>query len=181
LYKTSLRSLRVAMAIQNLGPNVQYSGTYQDYRNRNRNADQLLDVEYDDASLPTMFRLGVAFDVFEMLELTPPADQAVLMSVEMNHPNDNIERLNLGGEWNWKEQLFARLGGKFGYDEESWAAGFGLHVPMGSYGLKFDYAYSHWGKLSDASEGFAANAHRMQIGFDWCRDDAKSAQKGSGE
>ncbi|MBI5059670.1 PorV/PorQ family protein [candidate division KSB1 bacterium] len=171
LYRTSLRSLDLAMSIQNLGPNVKYSGSFDDYRNQNRNGGNLVDTKYDDASLPTTFRLGVGFDAFQMMKITAPKDQSFDVAVEMNHPNDNRERLNLGGEYGFVQKFFVRVGGKFGYDEESWSAGFGLHVPVMSYRLKFDYAYSHWGQLSDAAEGFADQAHRMSIGFDWCNSD----------
>ncbi len=165
LYKTSLRSLRLAMAIQNLGPDVSYSGTYLDYRNVRRNGE-LLENEFDGARLPTTFRLGVDFDFFEMFGIPAPETETARMSIEMNHPNDNKERLNLGGEYGIRDLVFLRAGGKFGYDEESFSAGFGLKIPVSSYKLKFDYAYSHWGRLSEAADGFSDQAHRMQLGFD---------------
>jgi opacity protein-like surface antigen len=167
LYKTGLRSMRLAMAIQNLGPDVKYSGEYLDYRNKTRN-DGIISTPYEGASLPTMFRLGIAFDVFEMLKLKHSAEHAATFAAEMNHPNDNRERLNLGGEYGYKNTLFLRAGGKLGYDEESVAGGFGLKFPViGNYTVKFDYAYSHWGRLTQASDGFAAQPHRFALGFEW--------------
>jgi hypothetical protein len=66
LYKTSLRTLQLGMAIQNLGPNVKYSGNYQDYRNSVVNGGNLVTADFTSASLPAMFRLGVAFEFFQM-------------------------------------------------------------------------------------------------------------------
>ena len=168
LYKTGLRSLRLGMAIQNLGPDVEYSGTFLDYRNQVDNDNQLLEKSYEGAALPTMFRLGVAFDLLEMLEWEHSANQAARIAIEMNHPNDNRERLNLGGEYGWRDRLFLRAGGKFGYDEDSFSVGFGLHLPLADhYRFKFDYAYSHWGQLTEAADDFMGQPHRFAVGFAW--------------
>jgi hypothetical protein len=168
LYKTGLRSLRLGMAIQNLGPDVTYSGSFLDYRNQVENDNQLVEEDFEGAGLPTMFRLGVAFSLFEMLTWQHSEDHDIQIAVEMNHPNDNRERLNLGGEYGWRDRLFIRLGGKFAYDEESFAAGFGLSLPLADhYRFKFDYAYSHWGLLSEAAEGFMGQPHRFGLGFEW--------------
>ncbi|MFZ5434084.1 MAG: PorV/PorQ family protein [Calditrichota bacterium] len=168
LYKTALRSLRLGMAIQNLGPDVKYSGTFDDYRNRIQNDNVLVQENYEGASLPTMFRLGIAFDVFEMFGIKANPDYATTFAVEMNHPNDNRERLNFGGEGSYRNLLFLRAGGKFAYDEESFALGFGLRIPVFTeYRVKFDYAYSHWGRISQAVDDFAGQPHRFSLGFEW--------------
>lgn len=169
LYKTGLRSMRLGMAIQNLGPDVKYSGTYLDHRNafRTESGDPE-EVEYEGASLPTVFRLGISFDVFEMFKLEPGEEHDGSIAFEMNHPNDNQERLNIGGEYAFKQTLFLRIGGKFGYDEETVAGGFGLRFNViGDYRVGFDYAYSHWGRITEAGEGFADSPHRFSLGFEW--------------
>jgi len=174
LYKTGLRSMRLGMAIQNLGPEVRYSGTFDDYRNRVQNENELRSEKYEGASLPTIFRLGVGFDVFDLFGIKKDPNYAADLSVEMNHPNDNRERLNLGGELGYRKMLFLRLGGKFAYDEESFAAGFGVRVPVFTrYTVKFDYAYSHWGRLTEAAgdedtgDGLKGQPHRLALGFEW--------------
>ncbi len=168
LYKTGLRSLRLGMAIQNLGPDVKYQGSFADYRNRVNNGNVLLSSEFEGASLPTMFRLGIAFDAIQMFKIAMDSAYTSQIAVEMNHPNDNRERLNLGGEVGFRNLLFLRLGGKFAYDEESIAAGFGLRIPVFTeYRLRFDYAYSHWGRLTDAGEGLMDQPHRFALGFEW--------------
>lgn len=168
LYKTGLRSMRLGMAIQNLGPEVDYSGSFLDYRNQIQNDNQLVTENFEGAALPTMFRLGVAFDVFELFALQRSDDWGADVALEMNHPNDNRERLNIGGEGSYKKMLFLRAGGKFAYDEESFAAGFGLLIPVFTqYKVKFDYAYSHWGRISDAVDEFMGQPHRFALGFEW--------------
>jgi hypothetical protein len=168
LYKTGLRSLRVGMAIQNLGPDVKYSGTFLDYRNRIINDGELRQEKFEGANLPTVFRLGMAFDAFEMFGVVRPPDWTGDLSVEMNHPNDNRERLNLGGEAVYRHMLYLRLGGKFAYDEESVAGGFGLRIPVSNVlKVRFDYAYSHWGRIGEAADDFMGQPHRLALGFEW--------------
>jgi len=174
LYKTGLRSMRLGMAILNLGPDVKYSGTFLDYRNRIQNDNVLVEQEYEGASLPTMFRLGAAFDVYELFGIKKHPDYAAQLSVEMNHPSDNRERLNIGAEGGYRNQFFLRLGGKFAYDEESIAAGFGLLIPVfDGYRVKFDYAYSYWGRLTEAvskmdgADQLKGQPHRLAIGLEW--------------
>ena len=174
LYKTGLRSMRLGMSIQNLGPDVKYSGTFMDYRNRIQNNNVLVEQEYEGAALPTMFRLGMAFDAYELLGLRKHPDYAAEVSAEMNHPNDNRERLNIGAEGSYRHLLFLRLGGKFAYDEESFAAGFGLLIPVfDGYRVKFDYAYSYMGRLTEAvskmdgADQLKGQPHRLTIGLEW--------------
>lgn len=165
LYQTGLRSLTLGMAIQNLGPNVTYSGNYLDYRTK---APDVFESDYEDAALPTMFRLGVSANIFEMLDVDPGEKHDGTIAVEMNHPNDNRERLNIGGEYVWDEVLALRLGGKFAYDTESFSAGLGLKFPVSrDYRLTFDYAYSHFGDITDAVDEFMMQPHRFSLGFAW--------------
>jgi hypothetical protein len=167
LYQTGLRSLALGMAIQNLGPNVTYSGSYWDYRNATKSGG-LFQLGYEDAALPTMFRLGVSADFFEMLDWKPGDKNDATISVEMNHPNDNRERLNIGGEYVWNKMLALRLGGKFAYDTESLAAGLGLRIPLSRESrVTFDYAYSYFGDITAATDEFMMQPHRFSLGFAW--------------
>lgn len=168
LYQTDLRSLKLGMAIQNLGPEVKYSGTFLDYREGGLNNADPQSEEFEGAALPTMFRLGVSFDVWEMLDMKASLDHSAQFAVEMDHPNDNKERLNFGGEYAYQKTLFLRAGGKLGYDEESVSAGFGLNFDvMGEYALSFDYAYSQWGRISKAVDSFMDQPHRFAVAFAW--------------
>ncbi len=169
IYQTDLRSLKLGMAIQNFGPEVKYSGEFLDYREAASNGEtNPSSQEFEGASLPTMFRLGFSFDVWEMFKLAKTKEHTGLFSVEMDHPNDNKERLNLGGEYGFRETLFLRSGAKFGYDEESFSLGLGLRFDvMTEYSLNFDYAYSHWNRLTQAGDGFMDQPHRFAVAFAW--------------
>jgi hypothetical protein len=175
LYKTSLRSLVVGMSIQNLGPNVRYSGSYQDYRNAVVNGGNVLAVNFQSANLPALFRLGIAFEFFQMTGIAHDSAYSVWLSGEMNHPNDARERVNIGAEGGYKNMFFIRAGGKFDYDEESWSAGFGLRIPViDGYRVTFDYAYSYWGRLTQGVIGGESGGdlvmgepHRLALGFQW--------------
>lgn len=169
VYQTGLRSLRLGMAIQNLGPEVKYSGEFLDYREAGLNNDSIPGSEkFEGASLPTLFRLGISFDVWEMLKMKRSENHSGIFAVEMDHPNDNKERLGFGGEYAYQNTLFLRAGGKFGYDEESFSLGFGLRFDvMNEYALKFDYGYSHWDRISEAADGFMDQPHRFSVAFAW--------------
>ncbi len=169
IYQTGLRSLKLGMAIQNLGPEVKYSGEFLDWREAGFNNETVPNSEkFEGAPLPTMFRLGVSFDVWEMLQMQKCESHSGIFAIEMDHPNDNKERLGFGGEYGYQKTLFLRAGGKFGYDEESFSLGFGLNFNvMSEYDLSFDYAYSHWDRITEASDGFMDQPHRFAVAFAW--------------
>jgi hypothetical protein len=171
LYRTGLRSLNLGMSIQNLGQDAKYDGNFLDYREAGRNDEDPTLEDYEGAALPTIFRLGVSFDALEMFELKSKeksSPHGAIIAIEMDHPNDNQERLNLGGEYGYNDMFFLRIGGKFGYDEESFAGGFGLKFQvMGDYWFQCDYAYQHMGRITEAVDDFAGQPHRFSIGFLW--------------
>jgi hypothetical protein len=78
----------------------------------------------------------------------------VTLAVDGNHPNDNNERVNFGGEYAWNETVFARVGYKANYDVEKWTYGAGVRVSFGAQQVGFDYAlvyYNDLGKVSRLS------------------------------
>jgi hypothetical protein len=38
---------------------------------------------------------------------------------------------------------------------------------MHDYRFRFDYAYSHMGRITEAADGFGDQPHRFSIGFQW--------------
>jgi long-subunit fatty acid transport protein len=168
IYTTNLRTLRLGMSIQNLGPNVKYSGQFDDYRNATQNGGQVVKQNFQSSPLPTMFRLGIGFDPFVMFGIQKSADYSSAVSVEMNHPNDMRERLNLGGEVGYRNMFYLRLGGKIQYDQQDVAFGFGVKVPVfDGYKVRADVAYSHNGILETATDGFMDKPYRLAVGFEW--------------
>jgi len=127
LYDTGYKSLRIGFAIQNIGGDLTY---------------------IDDAraaKVPTIFRVGASMDVIEN------GDNNLLMSAEFSHPPDNSERVNVGGEYGFKDFLFARAGYNIGYDSETLAAGLGVKFPTSSSTeTRFDYSYTDMSDLGGA-------------------------------
>lgn len=171
IYQTNLRSLRIAFSVQNFGPDLKYSGSYFDYLDQGRrDREDPSEEDFNSAPPPTMYRLGLAANLFTMTGMEAPSGWDGFLSFEMSHPNDNRERLNLGVELSFLDMIFLRGGHKlryknqFGYDEERWACGFGLKVPLpGEVGINIDYAYQGMGLIAEAADGFMSSPHRFSL------------------
>lgn len=174
LYETALRSLKLGMSLQNFGPDVKYSGTYLDYLDQGRrNRPEPAEVEYGSAPPPTIYRLGVSADLFRLSGCPNPHNWDGLVALEMSHPNDNRERINLGLEMTYLKIFSVRTGYKLryrnvlGYDEERWTVGMGIRVPVPGWSdraaVAFDYAFMDFGLLQRAADGFMNRPHRMSL------------------
>lgn len=129
-YMTGFRTLRMAIALQNLGPEMQYGGTYNELQ---RNREEIEPEEFDSFSLPVVVRLGVAYDPVESMTLC----------VNASHPNDGDETLDFGGEW-WPMKVVAIRGGyKLNYDEANYTGGVGFKFG----GFRPDLSYTSMGRL----------------------------------
>jgi hypothetical protein len=129
-YMTGFRTLRMAIALQNLGPEMQYGGTYNELQ---RNREEIEPEEFDSFSLPVVVRLGVAYDPVESMTLC----------VNAAHPNDGDETLDFGGEW-WPMKVVAIRGGyKLNSDEASYTGGVGFKFG----GFRPDLSYTSMGRL----------------------------------
>jgi hypothetical protein len=107
VFYTGFKSLRIAMAARNFGPDQNLAGW-----------DEVVQIEPVDVRMPIEFRLGLGMDFLDY-EGSPHLLTVVL---EGTHPNDGPERVNFGTEY-WFNQLIAlRAGYRFNYDEE------GLHM-----------------------------------------------------
>jgi len=129
-YMTGFRTLRMAITLQNLGPEMQYGGTYRELQ---RTRGSYEEEEFESFSLPVVVRLGVAYDPVESMTLC----------VNAAHPNDGDETLDFGGEW-WPLKMVAIRGGyKLNYDEAKYTGGVGFKFS----GFRPDLAYSNIGRL----------------------------------
>lgn len=132
-YMTGFRTLRMAIALQNLGPELQYGGTYEELQ-RNREEYQL--EEFDSFSLPVVVRLGVAYDPIESMTLC----------INASHPNDADETIDFGGEW-WPLEMVAIRGGyKLNYDAAEYTGGVGFQFG----GFRPDFSYTGMGLLGES-------------------------------
>ncbi|MBK8230551.1 MAG: PorV/PorQ family protein [Candidatus Eisenbacteria bacterium] len=122
LYDTGYRSLKVGMAIQNIGSEMQF-------------------IE-GSVKMPTVFRVGMSMKLYES------GDHLLISAGEFSHPPDNNERASWGAEYGFNEFFFARAGYQFKYDLESYSAGVGFKVStsVNSEG-RLDYGYTDMGTL----------------------------------
>ncbi|MFQ5498462.1 MAG: PorV/PorQ family protein [Candidatus Zixiibacteriota bacterium] len=157
LLHTGYRSLRLGMSIQNMGPELEFSGTdlnvgYDSRSGQGNNPQVGAALNTTPYDLPMSFRVGMAYD----FEVGP---QSILtMSGELKHPNDNLQQGSLGGQLAFSERFFLRGGYKFNYEEEGLSLGGGLmtNVSRGTQ-LKVDYAWQDFGRLN--------STQRFSIGF----------------
>ncbi len=172
LYYTGFNSLRMGMYIRNFGPEMKIDGTYNDLDNGTVILDpetlEPQNKEYLAFHMPMAFAVGIAYDFFESNDL-----YKMTTAIDLLHPNDNVEKLNIGAELT----LFNMLSLRAGYvspfnllgreDDEienrdepdeytvkvynymqsfSAGVGFNLNVPgLGAAAL--DYAYTDFGVL----------------------------------
>jgi predicted porin len=137
-YDTGWRSLRMAMIISNFGPDMSF-----------------IEEEYP---IPIMFRFGMAMDLYGV----KTDDHFLAGTFEFGHPSDNVEFINVGLEYAFRDRFFLRMGKKMNavsetewedYDPEAGyeypllssdglgvGAGFKFESSMGNF--VFDYAYA---------------------------------------
>ncbi|MCX7834956.1 MAG: PorV/PorQ family protein [bacterium] len=158
-YETGWKNIRIAMVIQNFGPDVKY-----------------LQTEH---TLPITFKFGGAAEVFKQ------GDHSVTAAVEGWHPNDNIELIAIGAEYSFRDFVQFRLGKKINgirrdkyeeyvvnskgkdpfveyplFDEngnltfDGTSVGFGVSLPIG---LSVDYALSNI--------GYFGELHRISLSY----------------
>ena len=125
-YWTGLGNSRFAVTISNFGPQVKPSGSVEISGNRTLS-------EFQSFPPPTMFRVGFSMDPIDN------AKNKLTASIQLNHPNDNSENINVGAEYSYKDFLFVRGGYKFNVDSENFTAGAGIKLPIYIAKTEIDY------------------------------------------
>ncbi len=153
-YWTGLGSTRFAVVISNFGADAEPTGTATLLSGTEIN-------EFQSFSLPTIFKLGVAFEPLET------DDQRLTTSIQLNHPNDNSEHFRVGLEYSWRNIFFLRAGVKrtigqpvFAADatsEENFTVGAGVMVPVEFSTVSADYAFTNFNRLG--------SIHRISLLF----------------
>ncbi|HDL03605.1 MAG TPA: PorV/PorQ family protein [candidate division Zixibacteria bacterium] len=156
LLYTGYRSLRIAMNISNMGPDMKFDGPDLDVPydpdQSNPNQDPYSgSINVDPYHLPLTFRIGLAYD-FDFTN-----ESKLVMSVEVKHPNDNEQQGSLGAEYNWQDKYFLRAGYKLNYEEEDFSLGGGFRTGLTEETeLVLDYAWVDYGRL-DSVHRFSAS------------------------
>ncbi|MBK7258571.1 MAG: PorV/PorQ family protein [Ignavibacteriae bacterium] len=153
-YWTGLGTARFAVVITNFGADVKPDGTATQ-------TDGGTVTDFQSFSLPTVFKLGFAF------EPVMTDEHRVTTSVQLNHPNDNAENVRVGVEYAWQNTFFLRGGLKrtIGQkllaadetSEESFMLGAGFRVATDVSTISADYAYAHFNLLGAV--------HRFSVTF----------------
>ncbi len=147
MYRTQFYDWRIGMAITNFGPDITFIQS--------------------PAPLPMAFHLGIAGEVIEtdMHKLTT--------SFQLSHPNDNLEKFNIGAEYWWNNKVALRGGLKAHPDEAGsfaeipgtglhlihYSFGAGIDIPVYLYNIKVDYAFT--------DRGWFDPIHRFTFGMEF--------------
>jgi hypothetical protein len=86
-------------------------------------------------------------------------DHSLTLASDFVHSRDYSERLNIGGEYGFRDLLFLRGGYKANYDLGSLSLGAGLQLELNGVRGRIDYSYVQ-------SEFFdAVNMLSLEVGF----------------
>jgi hypothetical protein len=154
LFDTGFHGLTLGMNIANYGSKMQLDGRdlqvqhdvdETHYGNDPNTNARLLTDRFD---LPLMFRFGVSMDVLRGSE-----HNSLVLAVDALHPSDDVEYLNVGGEYVFYKMFSLRGGLKelFSNDtEQGFTFGGGLRYafPGSNMKLSFDYSYLDFGVLN---------------------------------
>ncbi len=133
-YWTGLSNTRFAVTISNFGPQVKPSGSITTSTGGTLS-------EFQQFPPPTMFRIGFAYDPIDNQK------NKLTTSIQLNHPNDNAENLNIGAEYSYKDMLFLRGGYKFNVESENYSGGIGVKIPVSIAKTSLDYSIANYKDL----------------------------------
>ena len=161
LYKTNLRGLQLGASMSNFGTDMQLNGRdlvrpYDDDPQNFSNDKLNTTLKTDAFSLPLLFRFGISYN-YELND-----NNSFTTSLDLNHPSNNLETMNVGMEYQYRKLFALRAGYQSLFDktsENGLTLGFGLAYQMeNSFNVQLDYAYSNWGILGQVQ--------RFSIEFD---------------
>lgn len=145
-YNTGFKSLRLGAAVTNFGTQLSFSGPHLDYNFYwpDSGPSQLQgSYKTTPAPLPTAFRFGVAMD------LVQTASNRLTAAIDIVHPSDINETVNIGLEYGLANMLFLR----------------------GGYVLNLDQAYREkLGTLTGLSAGIGVKGkptENLELGLDY--------------
>ncbi len=154
LFDTQFNGLKIGMSIANYGTKMKMGGRDMliqadvDPTVYGNNPNINSSLETDKFDLPLMFRVGVAMDL-----LKGAANSNFILSVDALHPNNDVESVNVGGEYVFNNMFALRGGYKSLFkdaSEEGLSFGAGVNYKLlGKTTIKIDYAYQDFGVLKE--------------------------------
>ncbi|GIV61506.1 MAG: hypothetical protein KatS3mg044_0372 [Rhodothermaceae bacterium] len=140
-YRVGDTGARMAVAIRNFGFDARPAGSLR--RTVIGQPSEIVETEFESITPPTTFLFGLTYDVFHA-----DARNDLLVSVQLNNPNDNAENWNVGLEYVWQRTLALRAGYRFGVEEYTLPGlGLGLYLPLPGPDLRFDYGFNRLERL----------------------------------
>ncbi|MFA6597780.1 MAG: PorV/PorQ family protein [Ignavibacteriaceae bacterium] len=138
LYHTGIQSLDFAASIKNFSKDIQ------------------LERDQEKFQLPLTFRVGLAYNLSDMLKLDK-SEYSIQLAFDSVVPRDNVEEVDCGVEFKFMNSLALRGGYLSGKDEYKMTAGIGFSQSIAGYDIGLDYAYIPWTTFSDV--------HKFSIHF----------------
>jgi len=126
--------------IYRIRSNIQFGGAIL-------NLGSKMKFEQESFNLPTSYKIGAAY-----LGHEKHFNGDFILSMDLVKPNDNDLRVNLGGEYTYKEKFTLRSGYQIGYDDKNISLGLGLKIRK----YAIDYAFVPFS--SDLG-----NSHRISV------------------
>jgi hypothetical protein len=126
LFYPGFGDLRIGMSLQNFSQEKSYV--------------------FESFPLPLTFRLGMAMDVFDALNMGD--NQKLTVSADLAHARDYTERVHVGVEYLLNNMIALRGGYKMNYDEEDLTFGLGFKHHLGPLGFDFNYAFNNFTTFS---------------------------------
>ncbi len=138
-YNTGYKSIQLAIALQNFGPDVEYAK--------------------DKNSIPMQFRWGLAANLLGKDAIVMENhENRIGVAFDLFQPNDYAQQEHLGLEYEFKETFAVRVGYKFNYDSEGLSFGAGVKWPISTLAdITIDYSY---GSVNND----LGDVHRFSIG-----------------
>jgi hypothetical protein len=133
-YWTGLYNSRFAVTISNFGSQVKPSGSVNLINGGVLN-------EFQEFPTPTIFRIGFAIDPIDNKK------NKLTTTIQLNHPNDNAENINVGAEYSFRDMFFIRGGYKFNVESENYSGGIGVKVPISIAKASVDYSIANFKDL----------------------------------
>ncbi len=155
-YRTPFTGITLGMSISNFGTKMQMQGNNAlvlydpDPSGSGNNGRIPAQLATDYWELPLNYRVGIAYDVpmGGLGELT--------LALDAQHPSDNYESVNIGGEYVFSDMLYVRGGYKTLFltdSEEGMTLGLGVRqYVLGNIQIALDYAYQDMTRLAQAQK-----------------------------
>jgi hypothetical protein len=137
-YRVGETGAQMAVVIRNFGFDGSLRGSID--RQILGGSGSQTETEFESMTPPTTFSLGLTYHVLQ----NHPTSR-LMISGQLNNPNDNAENLNIGSELIWNNLLVLRAGYRFGVENfgiPSFGAGF-IAPDLSGVQARLDYGFNH--------------------------------------